>query len=171
MKYSRLPKIEKLAEKYEPPSTVVILSGREVTVYKMSLVSFTRVVRQAEPYIKEVVGSVLANDVFTRAAKGEIDEKKLQDEVRGLFMAKMGELIATVPEAAFKIVACIMNIDPDDEESEITQIFWGIDPGEIFDLLEKLDELNDFIALGQRLVAAWQYLGRRYGFQILTKEE
>lgn len=170
MKHSRLPKIEKLAEKYEPPSVSVTLGGQQVRVYKMSLVSFTRVVRQAEPYIKEIMNSVLANEVFTRAAKGEIDEKTLQDEVRGLFMTKMGGLIATVPEAAFKIVACIMNIDPDDEENEITQIFWGVDPGEVFDLLEKLDELNDFIALGRRLVNAWQYLGKRYGL-VLSKEE
>jgi len=154
-----------LAEGYVPPSKVFELAGREVIIYKMTLHSFERAVRVAEPYLKEVMGGLLSSKSFMQFARGQkVDGTAVEDELKGWFKEKVGELIITVPGSVMKLIACIMNIPDEGSEADF---FWGeVSPGELLDCLEKLDELNDFLDLANRLIAAFGYLAKRYGINI-----
>jgi len=162
---NRTPKISDLAEGYQPPSTTFELAGREVVVYKMTLHSFERAVRVAEPYLKEIMSTLLGTESFKQVMSGKkIDREEAGEEVKGLLGGMVGELIITVPRSVMELVACIMNIPDKGPEADF---FWNeVSPGELLDCLEKLDELNDFLDLANRLIAAFGYLARRYGINI-----
>ena len=161
----RTPKISDLAEGYQPPSKILELAGREVTVYKMTLHSFERAVRVAEPYLKEVMSTLLGSESFKQVISGKkIDKVGAEEEVKELLGGMVGELIMTVPKSVMELVACIMNIPDKGSEADF---FWNeVSPGELLDCLEKLDELNDFLDLANRLIAAFGYLAKRYGINI-----
>jgi hypothetical protein len=161
----RTPKISDLAEGYQPPNIIVELAGREVIVYKMTLHSFERAVRVAEPYLKEVMSGLLGSKSFMQVARGQkVDGSAIEDELKSWFKEKVGELLITVPGSVMKLVACIMNIPDEGDEANF---FWNeVSPAELLDCLERLDELNDFLDLANRLIAAFGYLARRYGINI-----
>ena len=100
-----------------------------------------------------------------QVARGKkVEGSVVEDELKGWFKEKVGELLVTVPGSVMKLVACIMNIPDEGDEANF---FWNeVSPGELLDCLEKLDELNDFLDLANRLIAAFGYLAKRYGINI-----
>jgi len=161
---SRAPKIAELAEGYEPPSITLMLGGRNVTVYKMSLASTIRAVRLAEPYIKEILAAILGSDAITEYRQGRITREQLEKEIRSMVNARIGEMLVSVPETLVKILACLMNFP---EEGELADFFWDdVGPEEILACIEELDKLNDFSVLTQRMIEAFQYLLKRYRINI-----
>ena len=121
--------------------------------------------RVAEPYLKEVMSGLLGSKSFMQVARGKkVEGSVVEDELKGWFKEKVGELLVTVPGSVMKLVACIMNIPDEGDEANF---FWNeVSPGELLDCLDKLDELNDFLDLANRLIAAFGYLAKRYGINI-----
>lgn len=159
------PEIKDLAKDYVPPHVVLELAGKEVTVYKMSLRSFERLARIAEPHMKDIIGSLFGTSAFTEARAGKkVAQEEAQEEIKALFKDRIGELAATVPTIVLQFLACIMDIP---EEGPIHDFFWNeISLEELLDSVEKLDELNDFGAIVNRLITLLQYLAKRYGINI-----
>ena len=96
-KFDRTPQIVVPAG-YEPESAIVMMGGHEVTVYKMSLNSFARCTKIAEPYIKEIANSIFGTAAFQASLKGEkVDPKIVETEIRDAAMGKLTAMIADYP--------------------------------------------------------------------------
>jgi|GEM_PF-4341414 len=162
--FDRVPRIS-VPDGYEPESITVSVGGQEVVVYKMSLGSFARAVREIEPYLKELAAVLFGTAAFQKVMRGEaVDSKVIETEIKTAVINKLAEMIAAVPETVMRLLACIMNI-PD--EGEVADFFWNaIGPGDLLDAVEKLDELNNFAEIVNRLVKVLGYLGKRYGIEI-----
>lgn len=163
-KFDRTPRIV-VPDGYKPKSVVLILGNHEVTVDKMSLGSFARCVKIAEPYIRELASVLFNTPAFRSAMTGEaVDPNVMETEIRSAATGKLTEMIATVPETVISLLACLMNFP---EEGEATDFFWNVvNPGDLLNAIEKLDELNNFADIVTKFLNTIRYLGKRYGVEI-----
>lgn len=159
------PEIKDLAKDYVPPHAVLELAGREVTVYKMSLRSFERLARIAEPHMKDIIGAFFGTSTFADARAGQkVDQQAAQEEIKAVLKDRIGELAATVPSIVLQFLACIMDIP---EEGPIHDFFWNEVPlDELLDSIEKLDELNDFGNIANCLIELLRHLAKKYGINV-----
>lgn len=162
--FDRVPCIA-VPDGYEPESAAVVIGGHEVVVYKMSLGSFARAVNEIEPYLKELAALLFGTAAFQKVMAGEVvDPKIIETEVKTAVINKLAEMIAAVPETVVRLLACIMNIPADGEAADF---FWNaVGPNDLLDVIEKLDELNNFAEIVNRLIGVIGYLGKRYGIKI-----
>jgi len=163
-----IPELLELEEGYIPPSTTMEIAGRKLRIFKMSLASFEQAMRVIEPHVGDVVQEFMGLGFFARAARGEkVDKEKAEAEVRAAIRSRFGDLIMRVPRTAIQLIACIMNV-PD--EGPIHEFFWNeMSPEDLLACVEKLDELNDFAKIANRLLEVVRYLTKRYGVEISGK--
>lgn len=163
-----IPEISELEEGYAPPCIEMEIAGRQMKIFKMTLASFERAMKVIEPYVDKIFQEFMGLDIFAKAAQGKelskIEKKGAEAQVKEVFRTKFGDLVMRVPRTAVHLVACIMNIP---EEGEITEFFWNaMSPGDLFEVIERLDELNDFAKIANRLFDLIRYFGKKYGISV-----
>ncbi len=145
------------AERVTPVSVKLEIGGRELTVYKMSVGSFERIVAVAEPYFRRVMLSLATNP---QVQQGDTEA------IGSLLSGQLMSMLSTAPRDLRKVVALIMNIWPDRDEV-IDQWFMSSVPlTDVLRIVPKLDELNDFGNIVSELLKTWKYLSEKYNIQL-----
>lgn len=159
MAFDRSPVIEAV-EDYEPESVEVIIAGRKLTVYEMSLVALENATKIIEPYLASIMQIFQAEGFVNVAKGGEIDMDTLLPQIMDLLRSKLLAILTDAPAAVLRAIICMMNADPDNEE--MLNVLRAATPRELMALLEKMNELNDFKQVLTQITEISGYLRGRY---------
>lgn len=158
MVFDRKPIIEQI-EGYEPNSVTIIVGGKKLVVYEMTLFALEQATTIVEPYLASIF-QVFQSEEFLGAAKGDVDVEVLISAVMETLRGKMLAILADAPVAILRAIACMMNADPEDEQ--MVDILRTATPRELMETLEKLNELNDFGQVLTKMAEIIGYLKQRY---------
>lgn len=149
---------EKVADEKKPRSVTVVLSGQEVVIHKMNIMSMKRLVKTAEPYLSQIAKSIIGG--------GRVSREEAREDPIGVLGRVLNEealaLLAQFPDDFMKMYALLLNIDEETDPDLYQWFMYEVDPEEALAVFPEVEELNDFKAIGKMLVSVFQTLGKRY---------